>query len=99
MGDPQLAAAVRAVLGKQATNNWPKVGQSNAAMLARATKRETLSSQRDLLKQRLTEIEASLAKLDAPATQPATPGAKDLTGGAIVVENKAPATTQPEPAK
>lgn len=71
MADPQLAAATRAVLGKIATNAWPKVGQSNAAMLARATKRESLSRQRDQLKQRLTEIEASLAKLESPASQPA----------------------------
>lgn len=104
MADPQLAAAVRAVLGKQSTGTWPKVGQSNAAMLAKATKRDTLSRQRDQLKQRLTEIEASLAKLDGVTTQPAP---KELPGGAVELKPAAaappaspvaPADSAPKPA-
>ncbi len=79
LADPQLSAGLRAVLGKLATDTWPKVGQSNAAALVHQTRHDELVRQRDLTRQRLDEIQAAIAKLDLPpATQPAPPA-----GGAI----------------
>ncbi len=72
MSDPQLAAAQEALVGKLAKGEWPKVGQSNAQLLAHQAKRDNLVRQRDLIKERLAEIEVEIGKTDAAATQPAT---------------------------
>lgn len=66
LADPQLAAGLQAILGKLATNEWPKVGQPNADMLARQTRHDNLVRQRNLLNQRLEEIEKAINKLDSP---------------------------------
>ncbi len=66
MADLQLAAALRAMVGKLTTGDWPIVGQSDADQLARLSQRENLKRQRDLLNERLEWVEEELAKLDDP---------------------------------
>ena len=63
--DPQLAAALQAVVGKLETGSWPKVGQSNADELVKANKRANLVLRRDLLQQRLDEVQQELEAFDA----------------------------------
>lgn len=63
--DPQLAAAVRAMVGKITTGNWPVVGQSNADELVKANKRANLVLRRDLLQQSLDEVQQQLEAFDA----------------------------------
>lgn len=67
--DPQLAAGLEALLGKIASGTWPSVGQPNSAMLARQTRHDNLVRQRNLLTQRLSEIEKEINKLDANGTE------------------------------
>lgn len=61
--DPQLAAGLEAMVGKLKTGDWPKVGQSAVEELAKLSKRDNLIRQRDLLNERLTQVQAELAKL------------------------------------
>ncbi|MEM1107084.1 MAG: S41 family peptidase [Planctomycetota bacterium] len=63
--DPQLAAALSAILGKLETGGWPSVGGSNADELVRLAEREQLSKQRELLEETLAEVNEKLAKLEA----------------------------------
>ena len=74
LSDPQLSAGLKAVLGKVATDQWPKVGQGNSAQIAKLQQHERLIRDRDALKQQLASVEGDLAKLDAgqALTQPAT---------------------------
>jgi carboxyl-terminal processing protease len=65
--DPQLAAALEAMLGKLTAGDWPVVGASGAAQLVKEQKRQTLEMQRDLLTDRLNQINDELNQLDAPA--------------------------------
>jgi carboxyl-terminal processing protease len=77
LADPQLAAGLRAVLGKLDKGEWPIVGKSNASELAKLTKKQGLIRQRELLQERLTEIEKELGKLEeAPGDKPAADGDK-----------------------
>ena len=62
--DKQLAAALIAMAGKLETGQWPQVGQSNVDELVKANKREVLIRRRDLIKERLLEIEDELDELD-----------------------------------
>lgn len=62
--DPQLAAAVEAARGKLETGDWPTVGESNAAALSKANERATLQMRRDLLMERLREVEEDLEALE-----------------------------------
>jgi carboxyl-terminal processing protease len=75
LADPQLAAALDAVVGRLDTGDWPKVGQSGVEELVKLSKRQSLVTQRDLLRDRLSEVEKELAKLDgkADAADDATP--------------------------
>lgn len=66
LADPQLAAALKALLGKLDTGDWPVVGLAGANELARQTKRQSLVRQRELIKERLDEIDEELAKIDDP---------------------------------
>ena len=66
--DPQLAAALEALLGRGADGQWPTVGQSNANALALAAEREQLSRQRELLEETLAEVNEKLNKLEAGET-------------------------------
>ncbi len=62
--DPQLAAALRAVLGKVQTDTWPTVGLANAEELVRLHEREQLERRRGLLLEELHRVEAELADGD-----------------------------------
>jgi len=64
LADPQLAAALTALLGKLDTGEWPVVGESNAQALALAAERATLTRQRELLEETLVEVNEKLAKLE-----------------------------------
>lgn len=73
LADPQLAASLQAVQGKLTSGEWPKVGESGAAQLAKQTKHDNLQRQREQIAQRLDEIDAELEKIDgnAATTRPA----------------------------
>jgi len=83
LADPQLSAGLRAVLGKLANDQWPQVGKSNSAQIARLQQHEMLVRQRDALKSQLNNVEKDLAKLDSgqaltqPASKPEGAGAED----------------------
>ena len=62
--DPQLAAAVRAVLGKLDGGDWPQVGKNGKDELIREAKRQNLELRRDLLQERLGEVEKELKELE-----------------------------------
>src|SRR5690606_12981244 len=61
--DPQLAAGLKALIGKLDQGDWPRVGQSNVQQQVESTRRENLVRQRDLIRDSLREVEAELAKL------------------------------------
>ena len=65
--DPQLAAALEALLGYDG-QDWPTVGQSNANALALAAERDQLTRQRELLEESLAEVNSKLQKLEAGET-------------------------------
>jgi len=67
MHDPQLAAALRAVLGKVETDSWPTVGLANTEELVRLHEREKLERRRDLLLEELHRVETELADGDKNA--------------------------------
>ena len=75
--DLQLAAALEAMTGKLKADKWPKVGESGADELVVQQRIANLLRQRDLLSDRLGEIDDELNKLreaEAPAedeTEPA----------------------------
>ena len=62
LADPQLSAALRAALDRIQTGDWHAVGEGSAAELTKLAERQKLTLQRDLLRDRLDEIEAQLAK-------------------------------------
>lgn len=64
MADLQLAAGLRALLGRIAHDTWPAVGESGAEQLVRQNMRDNLIRQRDLLNERLELVRQELAKLD-----------------------------------
>lgn len=64
LGDPQLAAAMRALAGKLETADWPIIGESGIAELARQQNRENLIRRRDRINDALAKIQVELAKLD-----------------------------------
>lgn len=66
MKDPQLSAALRAVLGKIETGDWPAVGESNVEELVKAERRNNLERRLELLNEGLAAVEEELAALDNP---------------------------------
>jgi len=66
LSDPQLAAGLRAILGRLETGQWPVVGKSGADELVRQSTRDNLLRQRNLLNERLELVDEELAKLDEP---------------------------------
>ena len=72
LADPQLAAALKASLGFLIDGRWPAVGQSGSDHLAKQAKRDTLKYQRDMLQERIDQIQKELSALDTAATQPAS---------------------------
>jgi carboxyl-terminal processing protease len=66
LGDIQLAAALRALLGRVETGTWPQVGRAGGQLLIDETKRASLIRRRELVKEHLESIEKELAELDQP---------------------------------
>jgi len=64
MKDPQLAAALTAILGKLDTGDWPKVGDSHADQLVKERERAQLERRRTLLLEELEKVENQLAGED-----------------------------------
>ncbi len=60
--DPQLAAALTALLGKLETGDWPTVGESNGDELVRQRERELLERRRSLLLEELAKVESELVE-------------------------------------
>ena len=76
--DPQLAAALEAVLGKLEDGDWPQVGGSNVQELVREGREAMLIARRDALTEAMATVQKELSELQAggpvegdPATQPA----------------------------
>lgn len=63
--DPQLAAAVDAIVQKQEQGEWVAIGESGADVIAKAQTHANLVKQRELLTERLQQVNEELAKLDA----------------------------------
>ena len=70
----QLAAAIESINGLLYGGDWPVVGETNEDAALALMRRETLERRRDLLRERLDDVEAELAELDevptAQAEQP-----------------------------
>ena len=78
--DPQMAAALEALLGKLQDDDWPIVGQSNEAALVEQSRRVNLQVRRDMLREQLDKVERELQTLsEAPANPPA-PDANETEG-------------------
>lgn len=96
--DKQLAAGLRAMVGRLETGQWPVVGQPGGELLARQAKERGLEQQRNLLRERLDQVEQELAKLHgedqpqaiapSPSPDPMTPAEPAPTEGASSDENK-----------
>ena len=71
--DPQLAAALTAVLGKLDTGDWPVVGESGAEALAKSAELDNLNKQREALEEALAEVDQKIIELDLPAEETAEP--------------------------
>ncbi len=96
MKDPQLAAALRAVLGKLESNDWPKVGEDDTEALVREGELANLRSRRELIQETLDAIDQRIEELNNKTV--ATAG--DVNQDEQVeqaTETEAPAAT-PEPA-
>ncbi|MCC6679593.1 MAG: S41 family peptidase [Phycisphaeraceae bacterium] len=62
--DPQLAAALQALLGKLETNDWPKVGQDDTEALVREGELANLRSRRELIQETLDAIDQRIEELN-----------------------------------
>ncbi len=62
--DPQLAAALKAVVGKLSTGQWPKTGQNGGDTLAKQAELDKLARMRDELTKRLEEVEEKIKAMD-----------------------------------
>jgi len=83
--DPQLAAALSALLGKLDNDAWPTVGESGAEALAKAAERDNLNKQREALEEALAEVDEKIIALDLPADEAVEDAFEEAadTGGAI----------------
>ena len=78
LSDPQLAAAHRAILGRIADGEWPKVGEDGGDLLAFETRRRNLERQRELLGERLEEIEDQLERITREEDEDDPEAANDI---------------------
>ncbi len=62
--DPQLAAALKAILGKVKDGDWPKTGKTGADDLARMVEIERLNKAKAEIAARLEEINSKISKLE-----------------------------------
>jgi len=95
--DAQLAAAVKALVGKLETDSWPVVGVDGVQTHELAARREALERQAQMLQDRLEHLKREIARLDdtppGAATQPAEAG--NIKGTLVIPEEgKKP---QPDP--
>ncbi len=99
--DPQLAAGLKAILGKIKTDKWPVVGQSGAQALAQKGKIESLSRRRDALVELLGEIDKELVELRGPKQDASKKKGDDKKGPEAKVDapkdKAAPAAPAPKP--
>ena len=84
--DPQLAAALTALLGKLDSGDWPTVGESGAEALAKSAERDNLNQQREALEEALAEVDEKINALDLPARD-------DVKGSLILDEELDPSGT------
>ncbi len=89
--DPQLAAALRAVLGKVETGDWPTVGLANTEELVRLREREQLERRRSLLLEELERVESELAEDKEEAVAAAEEVEPEVKSDAVKEEPKAEA--------
>ncbi len=68
--DKQLAAGLEAILGKVSSGNWPTVGENGSQEIVQMMKRDTLERQRDLLQERLAQIDKELSELGTKPVEP-----------------------------
>lgn len=66
-GDPQLAAALKAMRARLETGSFAKVGQGNAALLATVQRKEDIQKRRDELLKNLQQLDKELADLEKVA--------------------------------
>jgi len=107
MHDPQLAAALSAVLGKIQDDDWPTVGLANVQELVRLHEREQLERRRSLLLEELHRVEAELADgeeaadaeegsdIEAVAEDAAIEAASEIDPSATTEQAEAPQATDP----
>lgn len=95
MADLQLAAGLRALLGKLDQGDWPEVGESGAEELVRQTMRDNLIRQRDLLNERLVLVSEELAKLDNPESDEDLSDADTDAEAVVAQEDETPTDQEP----
>ncbi|MEM9253288.1 MAG: S41 family peptidase [Planctomycetota bacterium] len=91
--DPQLSAALTAVLGKLDTGDWPTVGEDGADALAKAGQLEGLERRREALMDALASLDDRIDKLKAGEELDDEELSFDASGGEVEFED-----VEPEPA-
>jgi hypothetical protein len=61
--DPQLAAALKAMVGRLKGKEFPKVGKPQAALLAETARREELERKREALQKEMEKVNKELNDL------------------------------------
>ena len=69
LSDPQLAAALEAVIGRMETGEFPAVGQDGSEAILAKQEREALEKAVERLEEQLDTVRAELAKLEPPTIE------------------------------
>lgn len=77
MADPQLAAALTAMIGKLNSGDWPQVGKKAGETLVRQAELERLRTLRQSMTERMNEIDERIAKLQRGEPVPNLNGQDD----------------------
>lgn len=64
LSDPQLAAALEAMLGKLETGEFPRVGEAQATLTSHLEERASMRQRREVLQESLSQVDESLRELD-----------------------------------
>jgi carboxyl-terminal processing protease len=99
--DLQLAAALRTIQAKITAGDWLKVGKSGAQDMALESRRNTLERQREMLQERIEEIDQELDKLakgEFSVRDAHTKNASVQTTSEQELLKKSAPAKQPEPA-